>query len=74
MSTQRMRITRWPCHLQDRHADKITTYGWSTSRANAGNECTLVHPMPHIGAGGAAVGAVFQTRYAGSIPVARSIR
>ena len=33
MSTQRMRITRWPCHVRDRHADKITTYGWSTNGA-----------------------------------------
>jgi len=35
MSTQRTRITRWPPHVRDRHADKITTYGWST-RAGPG--------------------------------------
>jgi hypothetical protein len=43
-------------------------YAWRTP----GNECTLVHPMPHVRAGTAAVRAVFQTGYAGSIPVARS--
>jgi leucine-zipper of insertion element IS481 len=30
MSTQRTRIARWPPHVRDRHADKITTYGSST--------------------------------------------
>jgi hypothetical protein len=32
MSTQQTMITRWPCHVRDRHADKITIYGWSTRR------------------------------------------
>lgn len=32
MSTQLTRTTRWPCHIRDRHAAKITNYGWSTSR------------------------------------------
>jgi hypothetical protein len=31
MSTQQTMITRWPCHVRDRHAGKITIYGWSTS-------------------------------------------
>jgi len=31
MSTQRTIIKRWPFHIRDRHAEKITIYGWSTS-------------------------------------------
>jgi hypothetical protein len=30
MSTQRTIIKRWPLHVRDRHAGKITIYGWST--------------------------------------------
>jgi len=30
MSTQRTIIKRWPFHVRDRHAGKITIYGWST--------------------------------------------
>jgi hypothetical protein len=33
MSTQRTIIKRWPFHVGDRHAVKITIYGWSTSGA-----------------------------------------
>jgi len=29
MSTQLTMIMRWPCHVRDRHAGKITIYGWS---------------------------------------------
>ncbi len=32
-STQRTRITRWPCCVRDRHASKITTYGWRLTAA-----------------------------------------
>jgi hypothetical protein len=28
-------ITRWPYHVRDRHAGKITIYGWSTSNIDA---------------------------------------
>jgi len=34
MSTQRTIIKRWPFHVRDRHAGKITIYGWSTSAAS----------------------------------------
>jgi hypothetical protein len=35
MSTQRTRITRWPPYVRDRHAGKITIYGWSTKDSSA---------------------------------------
>jgi len=30
MSTQPTIIKRWPSYVRDRHAGKITIYGWST--------------------------------------------
>lgn len=48
MSTQRTRITRWPFHVRDRHAGKITIYGWSIRRA-------LVSRLPELGETSAAI-------------------
>jgi hypothetical protein len=28
-------IKRWPCHVRDRHAGKITNYNWSTNTGSA---------------------------------------